>query len=437
MNIFDKGIKNIKSENEDKIINYFKQEYNNDCLNNKPKSPIYEYLRAIISSNFNINLKYKIKYSSFEDEKGKKNFIIHVNSESMDDYTKNLEKLKENLLNDNYSIPVSFKSDQTNKSSKSQKLDDKFENKIKYNYNIELSNSSQNTTIQVESFISNEMKDKIKCNVINNIIKKDKKEMQHIIENIIEKDCNVIKLTTDNRIKDLFNNYTIKVTKEFNKNDFTDFFKQLILDEQNISFLLNLIIDVNKINENTVNMLQLYYNILLFNFIIDKDKYNKIKDDLKNSIKVETFINKKISEFYFIKVFNCIDDFINYFIITNKNLNNLKNYNQTFASIIDLENNLDQLLKIFAPFCLLFKVVEFFLSEFINTINIKSEKVSNYLDGFCLEDEIKYIISIENPNITQIPNIFYILLEKEITFFEFDLICLLKQGEKLIFTKPI
>ena len=50
----------------------------------------------------------------------------------MDVYTKNLENLKRNLWNDNYSIPISYKSEQSNKSKKFEEKVKKI-NKIKYN----------------------------------------------------------------------------------------------------------------------------------------------------------------------------------------------------------------------------------------------------------------------------------------------------------------
>ena len=102
-------------------------------------------------------------YASLKFEKKDANFIIFLNTELMDTYTKNLENLKKNLLINKYSIPVSYISEQSNISSKSQKSKEKdgTYNKIKYNYDIELSDSSQKANIQIESFISEEKKKSI------------------------------------------------------------------------------------------------------------------------------------------------------------------------------------------------------------------------------------------------------------------------------------
>ena len=70
-------------------------------------------------------------------------------------------------------------------------------------------------------------------------------------------------------------------------------------------------------------------------------------------------------------------------------------------------------------------------------MNKKTEKVFNYLDGYCLEDEIKNIISMENEQIIQLPNLYYIFLNDDITFIEFDLICLIKENKTLNFNKSI
>ena len=55
------------------------------------------------------------------------------------------------------------------------------------------------------------------------------------------------------------------------------------------------------------------------------------------------------------------------------------------------------------------------------------------MEGFNLEEEIKNIILRENENIVPLRNLYYILLKNNITFIEFDLICLVKDNEILKF----
>ena len=92
------------------------------------------------------------------------------------------------------------------------------------------------------------------------------------------------------------------------------------------------------------------------------------------------------------------------------------------------------IIKIIAPLCIPYKKIEYLLLEFIYSNNKKSENISDYLNGFCLENEIKNIIKVENPKIENLPNLYY-FLGKDINFSEFDLICLIKENEILTFNK--
>lgn len=183
--------------------------------------------------------------------------------------------------------------------------------------------------------------------------------------------------------------------------------------------------------------MKLYYNILLFNLIIEQDDYEQIKELMINSIKNKVFTNKNISDFYFIKVFdnkNIIK--MLYFKSNNQGIKEFNN-NIKIDLIKTLENEIDKILEIYAPFFIPYKKIEYLLKESINSLNKKTEKVFNYLDGYCLEDEIKNIISMENEQIIQLPNLYYIFLNDDITFIEFDLICLIKENKTLNFNKSI
>ena len=143
LDTLDDATKNEQFIDKTLIDQYFKVTDNANCLKEKKNNPIYVYLKSISPPDFSDDDD-KIKYASFNLESKEQkdiNYIIFLNSILMDNYIRNLEILKENLLNDSYSIPVSSKS---NTSKKSQISDDKFKilNKIKYNYNIENSSNS-------------------------------------------------------------------------------------------------------------------------------------------------------------------------------------------------------------------------------------------------------------------------------------------------------
>ena len=484
MNIFDKAIESVEFVKRS-IINGFISKNNITALvKAKPNNPIYDYLSTIIGVDYT-NSKDEIMYASFKFEKNKdSNFIIFLNTELMDTYTKNLEVLKQNLLINKYSIPVSYISEQSNISSKSKKANEKDGNynKIKYNYDIELSDSSQKTKIQIESFISNEKKQLIE----NKILEEFNESYKTIILNNIINDSEKIKLAMENRINNLKKNQLISQTKdkeelnniqikgqakekeldkiqpineqtkeivlvkngtssqsskeinEFDEDYFVENFEELNLDDEKILFLINLFFNTDSKNENLINTLELCYNILIFNLIIEKDKYHKIKYVVNDSIKNYDFDKIKISDLYLLKVFDDKDEIKNLYFNSNKpDIKELERNNIKVNSVKSLEDNLDKILNTFSPFCLLYKKVEHLLKEYFNSFNKKSEKVSDYLDGYCLEDDIKNIITMENEDIIQLPNIYYILLNYDINFIEFDLICLIKINEKLNFNKSI
>ena len=490
MNIFDKSIKSVEFV-ERSIINNFISK-NNICalIKAKPSNQIYDYLSTIIDVDY-INSKDEINYSSFKIENNDRNYIIFLNTELMEAYTKNLEILKKNLLINKYSIPVSYISEQSNISSKSKKSKEKDGNynRIKYNYKIDLSDSSQKTNIQIESFISDEKKKLIEKKIIENF-NEDYKTI--IINNIID-DSKKIKLAMENRINNLNKNHLSSQTKEnaelneiqindhkkekeigknqtsdektkeieiiiknetisqsknesnnakeiieFDEDYLSDNFVELNLNDEEILFLLNLFFNTDTKNENLINIFELCYNILIFNLIIEKDKYNKVRDLVNNSIKNYDFSKYKISDFYLLKVLDDKSDIKNIYFNMNKiDIKELNKYNEKIDSIQGLKAGLDKILNTFSPFCLLYKKVEYLLEDYFNSFNKKSEKVSDYLDGYCLEEEIKNIITMENESIIQLPNIYYIFLNLDINFIEFDLICLVKQNEKLNFNKSI
>ena len=440
MNIVGKLLKEVAFIDRAYIdTSLFQNKIITEVVESKTSNPIYEYLRKIMDFNCPKDSKDKIMYASAKDEKNCDNYIIFLNAELMNDYTKNLEELKRNLLIDKYSIPVSYKSELSNKSSETQKSEgkDKTLNKIKYGFNIELSNSSQNTNIQVESFISDEIKEKIVKNVVDNFNK------MNLSIDIIKSDSRAIKLAMENRIKELNKNNednksndNPKELKEFDEIIFNEIFKDFHLNEKDISFLLNLFFNVDENNENLITILKLCYNILIFN-LIKKDEYRKIKDQINNSIKGKDLDNKKISDFYFIKVFNDINEIRSIYFSDNNNIKEINKYKKKIDSIKSLEENIDDILKKSAPFCISYKKIEYLLEKYFNSLNKKSEKVSNYLDGYCFEDEIRNIITMENENIVQLPNLYYIFQNNDITFMEYDLICLVKENEILNFNKSI
>ena len=146
------GINKISVLIQKQIDNDFIVQNNiQSLIDNKKPNIIYQYLEEIIKYNYPIDALDKIYLASFsydkKDEKDNiniknetdKNYIIFLNSELMEEYIKNFEFLKKNLLLDNYSIPTS----QTNKTSINIKKEYELNyNKIKYNYEINLSNSS-------------------------------------------------------------------------------------------------------------------------------------------------------------------------------------------------------------------------------------------------------------------------------------------------------
>ena len=170
-NVYDNVIENVKFIDKTEINKYFGQEDNMNCLKSKQKNPIYLYLLSISPSDYKDN---NLLYASYDDAKDKKeennkesedtkqeeiekdnekekneedkgkknkvNYLISLDTELVKNYNKNLEELKSNLLNHNYSIKVSAK---TNISSKTENIHEKIIiNKIKYDYDIALSNSS-------------------------------------------------------------------------------------------------------------------------------------------------------------------------------------------------------------------------------------------------------------------------------------------------------
>ena len=466
MNLFDKNMKYVGLIDRPQLDKFVADNKIIEILNlneKKEKNVINEYLKAVIAPDFKDNFKYQIKYALFKDEKNIENCIIFLDTELMNDYLKNLETLRNNLLYDDYSIPVSYLSEKSYKSSKS--------NKIKYNYNIELSsNVTQNTDIQIESFISDEMKGKIIDNISDNFKKKIQKtlienfmkeskaikdEIEYRINFIIDNPKIINDLGRehlDDILKKLLKDYPIpkqelekngqkrqlKEIKGFDENYLNDNIEKYDLSNEDKLFLLNLLINTDKKKENIINKLELCYNILLFNLLIEKNEYDKIKELIYCALNINDYSNKEISKFYLIKLFDDKNIIKNlYFNLKNRNTQELDNYNIEYDTFESLENDIDNILKIFAPFCIPFKKVKYLLEEYISSINNKSEKVSDYLEGFNLEEEIKNIILRENENIVPLRNLYYILLKNNYTFIEFDFICLVKENEILKFNNTL
>ena len=446
------NIKNVQLIQKQIDNDFIVQNNIQSLIDNKKPNIIYQYLEEIIKYNYPIDALDKISLASFDydkkDEKDNiniknetdKNYIIFLNSELMEEYIKNFEFLKKNLLLDNYSIPTS----QTNKTSINIKKEYELNyNKIKYNYEINLSNSSQNTNVKIESFISDEKKQQIIEQIINNFNFEQGEEM---FEKVIKNDFRKIKSTILSRINDLIKGKQIKDDELFNnfinsdrsiveKKNLKEFDKKWLIEKisdtklknDDIKFLLELFFNTNKIGQETINYFELCYNIILFNLIIENDKYNKIKDVMDNSVQKYNIAEIKIYDLYFLKVFDDKNIIENIYFNENKKLiQNIKNNKIKIDSIQCLTNNLDDILDKFGPFSISYKIIEFLLEEFFKNANKKSEDVSNYLDGFSLEYYIKNIITMDNNKIIRLPNLYYIIND-DLSFIEFDLICLVKK----------
>ncbi len=450
---FNHEIEDVKIVDRSFINEYFQQKDNDICLKSKPKNPIYNYLNSISPSDCSeeniVYASFRVKEDVKEHEKDdnkekekKNNYFIIVDTELVKDYNKNLDDLKRNLLIDNYSIPVSFK---TTSSTKSNKLPEQIVvNKIKYDYNINLSDSSKNTKIQIESFIPFETKEKIKNEIMqkypfiinktilqsfNRDIKDKKNSIVSIIKQINEENEKNPEYNQDDYISQItldFDNYSINFKEDNSSN----------LSKDCCLTLFNLLINTDKKSEYIIDRLELCYNIYIFNKILN-NKYKEIHPIIKDRVTKNAVISQnKISNFYFIKFIEN-EEHINKLYFKSKNADDsiLSTYNDNINSIQSLENNIDNIINLFGPYCIAFKKIEYILSEYIESLNNKSEKVSDYLDGLCFEDEVKNIIHIENPKIINIPNIYYILEYKEINFCEFDFVCLLQDNEILNLNK--
>ena len=277
-----------------------------------------------------------------------------------------------------------------------------------------------------------------------------------MFEKVIKNDFRKIKSTILSRINDLIKGKQIKDDELFNnfinsdrsigrKNNIKEFDKKLLIEKisdtklknDDIKFLLELFFNTNKIGQETINYFELCYNIILFNLIIENDKYNKIKDVMDNSVQKYNIAEIKIYDLYFLKVFDDKNIIENIYFNENKKLiQNIKNNKIKIDSIQCLTNNLDDILDKFGPFSISYKIIEFLLEEFFKNANKKSEDVSNYLDGFSLEYYIKNIITMDNNKIIRLPNLYYII-NTDLNFVEFDLICLVKNNEKLVLNKGI
>ena len=106
-------MENVKFVDKVPIIQYLQKPENKALLETKGKNKIYKYLGSIRLSNCS---KTGLKYASFTCN-ADNNYMIFLNSDSMEDYNKNLEELKRNLLDDKLSISVSAIS---NKSSQNK-----------------------------------------------------------------------------------------------------------------------------------------------------------------------------------------------------------------------------------------------------------------------------------------------------------------------------
>ena len=279
---FNQEIEDVKIVDRSFINEYFQQKDNDICLKSKPKNPIYNYLNSISPSDCSeeniVYASFRVKEDAKEHEKDdnkekekKNNYFIIVDTELVKNYNKNLDDLKRNLLIDNYSIPVSFK---TTSSTKSNKLPEQIVvNKIKYDYNINLSDSSKNTKIQIESFIPFETKEKIKNEIMqkypfiinkmilqsfNRDIKDKKNSIVSIIKQINEENEKNPEYNQDDYISQItldFDNYSINFKEDNSSN----------LSKDCCLTLFNLLINTDKKSEYIIDRLELCYNIYIFN----------------------------------------------------------------------------------------------------------------------------------------------------------------------------
>ena len=216
------NIKNVQLIQKQIDNDFIVQNNIQSLIDNKKPNIIYQYLEEIIKYNYPIDALDKIYLASFsydkKDEKDNiniknetdKNYIIFLNSELMEEYIKNFEFLKKNLLLDNYSIPTS----QTNNISINIKKEyEQNYNKLKYNYVINLSNSSNNTNVKIDSFISDDKKQQIIEQIINNFNFDHGEEM---FEKVIKNDFRKTKSTILSRINDLIKGKQIKDDELFN-----------------------------------------------------------------------------------------------------------------------------------------------------------------------------------------------------------------------------
>ena len=226
--------------------------------------------------------------------------------------------------------------------------------------------------------------------------------------------------------------------KEFNDKFIQDNLLECKLNEDDILFLLNLFFDREGKNEILINAFLLCYNILLFNLSINKDEYDEnIKHLIKEMNEKHNFTKNKFSNFYSLKIFDDENDIKNIYFNKNKNnMEEIKKFNIKIDSIKSLEDNLENILNIFGPFCIAYKKIEYLLEEYFNSLNKKSENISDFLNGYSLEDHIKNIIIFENKDVIQIPNLYY-FLNLDINIIEFDFICLIKKNTILTFNKNI
>ena len=106
MNYFD-GVINVFEFVERNVIDDFINKNNiQKLIQEKGNNPMNVYLNKIIDDKL---IDKEIMYGKFKDIKDEDNYIIFLNSELMDNYIKNLELLKNNLLIGKYSIPISYK----------------------------------------------------------------------------------------------------------------------------------------------------------------------------------------------------------------------------------------------------------------------------------------------------------------------------------------
>ena len=121
-------------------------------------------------------------------------------------------------------------------------------------------------------------------------------------------------------------------------------------------FLFNLLINTDDKYEYIIDKLELCYNIYIFNMILT-NKYREIHQMIKDKIAKKADISQnKTRDFYFIKFIENTDD-INqiYFPSKYENASILLKYNNKIDSIKYLENNIDIIVNLFAPFCISYK----------------------------------------------------------------------------------